>query len=334
VSLLTQLAGPTGAYCAVGFARAMQPQATFHCTFPGCAKRRPLKSEEALATHARDAHGIPRGALTGQEPPSLRAAPGAKPSAQRKTPKPAAPRGINVWDAARKGDVAGLKQRHVRKQINEPDPNPGAFGKTPLHHAAEGCHLDVVKEILRLNGSVDSGSVFGETALHFAAQGGDAAVVKVLIDAGGDVNSASNHGCLPLHYAAFRGHTAAAAVLLQAGAWMEPIAADGHTPLASAFCRQRDSTARLLIERGAKLALVKLNPLLKPHYVNVPDWAYSLSHLVQKREMCIKAAVAFLGLKRYHRARLFRASVDKGVVLLMARMVLQTAASPVWDLLR
>lgn len=107
-------------------------------------------------------------------------------------------------------------------------------GYTPLHAAAAGGQLDVVKYLLRLGVEVkwlgrktvrrsdkqrfsavmfhqifsssasqtDEPNIFGNTALHMACHTGQDAVATELVNGGANINQPNYHGNTPLHLAA------------------------------------------------------------------------------------------------------------------------------------
>ena len=79
-------------------------------------------------------------------------------------------------------------------------------GKTPLHHASEGGHLDVVKCIVNAY-CCDPKDYFSNVPLHYAALNGHLEVVKFFIEEiKCDPNCKGQFGRIPLHYCSEGGH--------------------------------------------------------------------------------------------------------------------------------
>jgi ankyrin repeat protein len=165
--------------------------------------------------------------------------------------------GVDLYQAARSGDLAGLRsyaasggelnarrpgqlQRtalHVAIESGQGDAarvliELGADiraadyrGARPLHYAAGMGHLAVVEMLLDRGAEPGALNIFGETALHSLAAGGGLAseddkvcLVRRLIAAGVPADAVGNAGRTPLWYAAARGKAAVAAAPLRAGA--------------------------------------------------------------------------------------------------------------------
>jgi len=78
---------------------------------------------------------------------------------------------------------------------------------TPLHFAADGSHLDVVKELLA-HPDIERNplSSIGRSPLHLAAMKGDCSVVRYLVQMGAAPGQQDQDDNTPLHYAAEFGH--------------------------------------------------------------------------------------------------------------------------------
>jgi ankyrin repeat protein len=87
--------------------------------------------------------------------------------------------------AAQDGDVGEVERLlSVGYQPNEFD----ELGKTPLHYAAEGGHLQVIELLITSGADVNANDerVIGNTALREVAANCSYEVAKILIDAGAD----------------------------------------------------------------------------------------------------------------------------------------------------
>jgi len=100
-------------------------------------------------------------------------------------------------------------------QVNQPTPDD----VTALILAADLGNFDVVRELLKAQDiRVDLQTKQGETALMFAASNGHLDVVNILLENGANINLATASGITPLHYAIDQDNIEMVQVLLQAGA--------------------------------------------------------------------------------------------------------------------
>lgn len=136
-------------------------------------------------------------------------------------------------------------------------------GRVPLHYAAEGGHLRMIKLLIEQGAKIDSRGDSGvmplhvaalrghthvmkyllceeginvrcnrgRTALHFAAERGQSDAVKYLVDIGGDINIRDNDGRTVLHFAAEWGQTDIVRYLVDIGGDIRSSDNDGHTIL-------------------------------------------------------------------------------------------------------
>lgn len=108
---------------------------------------------------------------------------------------------------------------------------PDDDGMSPLHHACEGGHLEIVKALCTKGAGKDRVDKWGRTPLFYAAAQKRVEVVKFLASVGADLNlgrvNTSGHsymgqdetwGDTPLHRAAEKGHLDVVQVLVGAGA--------------------------------------------------------------------------------------------------------------------
>mmetsp|Transcript_7290 Transcript_7290/g.12240 ORF Transcript_7290/g.12240 Transcript_7290/m.12240 type:complete len:340 (-) Transcript_7290:251-1270(-) len=94
----------------------------------------------------------------------------------------------------------------------------GLNGYTPLHHACNRGHGNVVSVLLSANIPVDSKNDSGETPLHLAAYMGHLLIVEQLLDCGANINSCNEYDETPLFYAARRNMPVLVRLLLQRNA--------------------------------------------------------------------------------------------------------------------
>lgn len=117
-------------------------------------------------------------------------------------------------------------------------PDLATEGQTALMHAAAGPHRDVV-ELLLARGADPAAAVppRGLTPLHGAAWGGDVSIIRRFLDLGARVDATADQGVTPLMKAAWSGKPAAVRVLLGAGA--DPTRKDGQGRTARGYVQQR-----------------------------------------------------------------------------------------------
>ena len=76
-------------------------------------------------------------------------------------------------------------------------------GWTPLHYAATGGHVEMIKLLLENHAYIDTESPNKTTPLMMAAQYGDAESVKLLITEGADISLKNDQGMTALDFARF-----------------------------------------------------------------------------------------------------------------------------------
>ena len=74
-------------------------------------------------------------------------------------------------------------------------------GWTPLHYAATGGHLDIMRLLLEEHAFIDAQSPNGTTPLMMAASYGTPEAVKLLIEAGADIHMRNQKGLSALDFA-------------------------------------------------------------------------------------------------------------------------------------
>jgi uncharacterized protein len=93
-----------------------------------------------------------------------------------------------------------------------------AMTNMPLHAAAAGRSLAVVKLLLEFGAASDAQQHGGWTALHAAAQNGDVPMAALLIENGADVNVRAENSQRPLDLALTKGHQSMVEYLESKGA--------------------------------------------------------------------------------------------------------------------
>jgi ankyrin repeat protein len=181
----------------------------------------------------------------------------------------------NIYVAAQLGNAARINK--ILEKNPELVNTLNRAGRTPLHYAANGGHIDVVKALLANGADVEAERTSGFTPLHDAivkkhrdvaelltAHGAkihgemsaayvDKQTVQLLIDLGADVNQRDKRGMSPLDEAALHGNTNVLQLLLDHDADVNASGEYGSTPLHYTGDRGEAEAAKLLIENGAEV---------------------------------------------------------------------------------
>ena len=182
---------------------------------------------------------------------------------------------LTIYEAARRGDIAAVKQRLAAGTKADTKTKDGT---TPLHTAARFGHKGVAELLIAKGADVNAKNDGGETPLdgadgeiadllrkhggksgaefsiHFAAGAGDYNIeaIKQHLAAGTDVNAKDNNGSTPLHYAESE---ECVELLIAKGADINAKNERGETPLDTAKKLKRRhliEVADFLRKRGAK----------------------------------------------------------------------------------
>jgi ankyrin repeat protein len=154
-----------------------------------------------------------------------------------------------IHELAQKGDLEGLKAMIEKdpKLVNIRDKD----GRTPLHWASRGVHLEVVKFLVDKGADVNAEDSNKVVPLHSLAVRNAAAAIAILVAKGAEVDAKDYGGNTALHYAALSDSVDAVAVLIEKGADIENRENYGRTPLI--LCaRERGGprTIKVLLEAG------------------------------------------------------------------------------------
>uniref|UniRef100_A0A3P9L3T8 Ankyrin 1, erythrocytic a n=1 Tax=Oryzias latipes TaxID=8090 RepID=A0A3P9L3T8_ORYLA len=125
-------------------------------------------------------------------------------------------------------------------------------GLSPIHMAAQGDHMDCVKQLLQYNAEIDDITLDHLTPLHVAAHCGHHRMAKVLLDKGAKPNSRALDDQTPLHCAARMGHKELVKLLLEHKANPNSTTTAGHSPLHIAAREGHVQTVRLLLDMEAQ----------------------------------------------------------------------------------
>jgi ankyrin repeat protein len=110
--------------------------------------------------------------------------------------------------------LAALKgYLEVCQKLLTRDADVNKTGWTPLHYAATGGHVEVVRLLLEHHAYLDAESPNGSTPLMMAAMYGNLQTVKVLLDAGADPGLANKSNASALDFAIKANKTDSAALI-------------------------------------------------------------------------------------------------------------------------
>lgn len=143
-----------------------------------------------------------------------------------------------------------------------------------IHEAARQGDTTKVKALLEKDPElVNAKDKNGRTPLHWAARGVHLEIIRLLISKGVDVNTKDNNNITALHSTASRGHKEATKLLIENGAKMDGKQTEsGWTPLIYATYNGHKEIVNLLLSKGA-------DPNIKNNYRNTAlDYAVLLGH--------------------------------------------------------
>jgi ankyrin repeat protein len=159
-------------------------------------------------------------------------------------------RDVSLFDAARRGDHAAIRQllRNTHVEVNAPGPDGG----TALLAAVERDDATAAELLLAAKADVKAANRYGVTPIVAACNTGNATLVEKLLAAGADPNTALPEGETALMTAARTGRVAVVRALLARGADInakEPLR--GQTALMWAAAENNADVVRALVEAGA-----------------------------------------------------------------------------------
>jgi len=138
----------------------------------------------------------------------------------------------DILEAAKQGDLARVKElvNGVPQLENTSDEN----GRTPLHWAARGVHVEILAYLIDKGANVDAQDINLVTPLHSVCSRGHVEGARILIDANADVSSAMFDLSTPLHLAVTSGNAELVSLLLDNGAPPQVRDSRDDTPLHTA----------------------------------------------------------------------------------------------------
>ena len=152
-----------------------------------------------------------------------------------------------LHSAAKGGHVAV-----VRKLLdNGAEVEPESPELWPLHLAARNGHLNVVQQLIVAGANVDIRNSHAYTALHHAVEKGYTSIVQLLLNSEADPDASDDRSRTPLYISAEEGNYTVVQLLLEAGADIETSGVSRNTPLhAASMVGHQDVVQRLLDEEA------------------------------------------------------------------------------------
>ncbi len=154
----------------------------------------------------------------------------------------------DIFEAAEQGLLEKVRE-FLDNDPNMATTRGGCADETPLHCTAT---REVAELLIRRGADIQVKDAFGRTPLHRAAEAGRTEVVQLLIDKGADVNARDGVNNTPLHGAAEYGVKGVVEILIENNADLNVANMDHRTPLSWAAEMGYQEIAELLIAAGAE----------------------------------------------------------------------------------
>lgn len=184
-----------------------------------------------------------------------------------------------IHAAAQAGDLARVRELAGanRSQLTAVDEN----GATPLHLAAAGGHLELVRWLLESGAPPDATDGGGNTPLQGATLAGRLEVARLLLDRGAALELEDDYDNTALMYAAFADQPALVELLLGRGASTARANSMGQAALHFA-ARGKLATVRLLVEAGADVNQKDVYGRRPLYYAHNSPTAEAVAYLEEK----------------------------------------------------
>ncbi len=161
-----------------------------------------------------------------------------------------------IHEAVEQGDIEAVREilGTSPDQVGIKD----ARNNMPLHLAASGGNLEIVKMLVEAGADVNAGDNENDTPLHISAMDtSKAAISYYLLEHGASVNYEDQFKTTPFHFAAIGGDIALISLMLDKGANVNAANANRITPLCYAAGRRHPEAVRLLLSKGADINHIK-----------------------------------------------------------------------------
>jgi glyoxylase-like metal-dependent hydrolase (beta-lactamase superfamily II) len=181
----------------------------------------------------------------------------------------------DIGEAAGEGDLATVKMlvKKTPELVNVKDET----GRTPLHWACRGVHMEVLQYLIENGADVNARDENSVTPLHSLSYRGESQAMELLIRKGADVEATDDGGLVPLLYAAYGGHEVAAAILIKNGAKVNARDNTGLTAVDLAEDQGHVKLARYLIANGGELT-----PVADPEVTELADDVHKITFCYQQ----------------------------------------------------
>ncbi len=150
-------------------------------------------------------------------------------------------------------------------------------GRTALHWASRGVHLDVLEYLVENGANVNAMDNDNVTPLHSLSYRGDTRAMEILIEEGANVEAKEVSGLTPLMYTAYGGQEVAAALLIKHGANVKVRDDTGLTVADIAEDQGYAELARYLLSMGAELT-----PIVDPEITELPGNIHKITFCYQQ----------------------------------------------------
>ncbi len=124
---------------------------------------------------------------------------------------------------------------------------------TPLHHASQHGHLEVVRYLHENGADIHAKDINKNTALHYAAIYGHIEVVRYMLENKGDIEAKDIYKTTALHYAALQGHIEVVRYLHENGADIQAKDIDNNTALHHAAMQGHTDIVEYLLENNVDI---------------------------------------------------------------------------------
>lgn len=123
---------------------------------------------------------------------------------------------------------------------------------TPLHLAALGGYLDIVKYLVKKGASINVKNRKNQTPLHLAVHNAHKDIIKYLVTHGAEINAIEDEGDTPLAWAVYKGQTEILTLLIELKGNTHTQNKMGYTPLHWAAEKGYIDIAKTLLENSCQ----------------------------------------------------------------------------------
>ncbi len=124
---------------------------------------------------------------------------------------------------------------------------------TPLHHASQHGHLEVVRYLHENGADIHAKDIHKNTALHYGAIYGHLEIVRYMLENNSDIEAKDIYKTTALQYAALQGHIEVVKYLYENGADIQAKDIDNNTALHNAAMQGHTNMVEYLLENNADI---------------------------------------------------------------------------------